>query len=86
VPGYSPPSAKDRRVLNMLRQMDKEGFGKCAVTGSREVPRPKEVSLNFIAKMIRDCGVAILKGRQLDSLRQALTVVAGSLSTSRFST
>jgi succinate dehydrogenase / fumarate reductase iron-sulfur subunit len=54
---------KDRRVLNMVRQMDKEGFGNCTVTASCEAVCPKEISLSFIAKMNRDYGVAILKGR-----------------------
>jgi succinate dehydrogenase / fumarate reductase iron-sulfur subunit len=54
---------KDRRVLNMVRQMDKEGFGNCTVTGSCEAVCPKEISLSFIAKMNRDYGVATLKGR-----------------------
>ena len=58
--------AKPRRTaasLNMVRQMDKEGFGNCTVTGSCEAVCPKEISLSFIAKMNRDYGVAILKGR-----------------------
>jgi succinate dehydrogenase / fumarate reductase iron-sulfur subunit len=45
---------KDRRVLNMVKQMDKEGFGNCTVTGSCEAVCPKEISLSFIAKMNRD--------------------------------
>jgi len=53
---------KDRRVLNMVTQMDAEGFGNCTVTRSCEAVCPKEISLNFIAKMNRDYGVAILKG------------------------
>jgi succinate dehydrogenase / fumarate reductase iron-sulfur subunit len=53
---------KDRRVLNMVKQMDAEGFGNCSVTGSCEAVCPKEISLNFIAKMNRDYGVATLKG------------------------
>jgi succinate dehydrogenase / fumarate reductase iron-sulfur subunit len=52
---------KDRRVLNMVRQMDAEGFGNCTVTGSCEAVCPKEISLSFIAKMNRDYGVATLK-------------------------
>jgi succinate dehydrogenase / fumarate reductase iron-sulfur subunit len=52
---------KDRRVLNMVRQMDAEGFGACSVTGSCEAVCPKEISLNFIAKMNRDYFTAILK-------------------------
>jgi len=54
---------KDRRVLAMVRQMDAEGFGNCTVTGSCEAVCPKEISLNFIAKMNRDYAVALLKGK-----------------------
>jgi len=54
---------KDRRALNMVAQMDSEGFGNCTVTGSCEAVCPKEISLNFIAKMNRDYGLALLKGR-----------------------
>jgi succinate dehydrogenase / fumarate reductase iron-sulfur subunit len=53
---------KDRRVINMVRAMDKEGFGNCTVTGSCEAVCPKEISLSFIAKMNRDYAAAILKG------------------------
>lgn len=52
---------KDRRVLNMVTQMDAEGFGNCTVTGSCEAVCPKEISLDFIAKMNRDYFRAILK-------------------------
>ena len=54
---------KDRRVVAMVRQMDAEGFGNCTVTGSCEAVCPKEISLNFIAKMNRDYAVALLKGK-----------------------
>jgi succinate dehydrogenase / fumarate reductase iron-sulfur subunit len=50
-----------RRVLNMVRQMDSEGFGACTVTGSCEAVCPKEISLDFIAQMNRDFLKAILK-------------------------
>jgi succinate dehydrogenase / fumarate reductase, iron-sulfur subunit len=53
---------KDQRVAQMVKQMDKEGFGNCTVTGSCEAVCPKEISLNFIARMNRDYGVALLKG------------------------
>ena len=53
---------KDRRALNMVKQMDHEGFGNCTVTGSCEAVCPKEISLSFIAKMNRDYGLATLKG------------------------
>jgi succinate dehydrogenase / fumarate reductase, iron-sulfur subunit len=52
---------KDRRVLHMVTQMDAEGFGNCTVTGSCEAVCPKEISLDFIAKMNRDYFRAILK-------------------------
>ncbi len=53
----------ERRVLNMVRQMDEEGFGNCTVTGSCEAVCPKEISLDFIAKMNREYGKSILKNR-----------------------
>ncbi len=42
------------RVLNMVEQMDKEGFGNCTNTGACEVKCPKGISLDFIAKMNRE--------------------------------
>jgi succinate dehydrogenase / fumarate reductase iron-sulfur subunit len=54
---------KDRRALDMVRQMDAEGFGNCTVTGSCEAVCPKEISLNFIAKLNRDYGIAALSGK-----------------------
>ncbi|EEF57976.1 succinate dehydrogenase/fumarate reductase iron-sulfur subunit [Pedosphaera parvula] len=53
---------KNQRVLNMVKQMDKEGFGNCTVTGSCEAVCPKEISINFIARMNKEYGVALLKG------------------------
>jgi succinate dehydrogenase / fumarate reductase iron-sulfur subunit len=53
---------RDRRVKAMVTQMDKEGFGNCTVTGSCEAVCPKEISLDFIARMNRDYAVAIVKG------------------------
>lgn len=53
---------KNERAVNMVRQMDKEGFGNCTVTGSCEAVCPKEISLSFIAKMNRDFGVGVLSG------------------------
>jgi len=52
---------KDRRVRNMVTAMDAEGFGGCTVTGSCEAVCPKEISLDFIARMNRDYLRAILK-------------------------
>jgi succinate dehydrogenase / fumarate reductase iron-sulfur subunit len=56
---------KNRRVLNMVTAMDKEGFGNCTVTGSCEAVCPKEISLDFIAKMNRDYAVASLKPKRV---------------------
>lgn len=54
---------KARRALNMVKQMDVEGFGNCTVTGACEAVCPKEISLSFIAKLNRDYGLATLKGK-----------------------
>ena len=45
--------AKDR-VVNMVEQMDKEGFGNCTNTGACEVECPKGISLEYIARMNRE--------------------------------
>ena len=50
------------RVIGMVEQMDKEGFGACTVTGSCEAVCPKGISLNFIAKLNRDYFGALLRG------------------------
>ena len=52
---------RDRRALNMVQTMDDEGFGNCTVTGSCEAVCPKEISLDFIARMNREFGRAALK-------------------------
>ncbi|MCB0395943.1 MAG: succinate dehydrogenase/fumarate reductase iron-sulfur subunit [Flavobacteriales bacterium] len=43
-----------QRVLNMVKQMDEEGFGNCTNTGACEVECPKEISLENIARMNRE--------------------------------
>ncbi len=52
---------RDRRALAMVQQMDDEGFGNCTVTGSCEAACPKEISLDFIARLNRDYGCALVK-------------------------
>jgi succinate dehydrogenase / fumarate reductase iron-sulfur subunit len=42
------------RVMNMLKQMDDEGFGNCTNTGACEVECPKGISLDNIARMNRE--------------------------------
>jgi len=50
---YLPQGQVERkeRVLSMVEQMDKEGFGNCTNTGACEVECPKGISLEFIARM-----------------------------------
>ena len=43
-----------QRVLNMVEQMDIEGFGNCTNTGACEVECPKSISIKYIAKMNRE--------------------------------
>lgn len=50
------------RVLNMVRQMDEEGFGNCTNTGACEIECPKGISLENIARMNREYLAASLKG------------------------
>ena len=50
------------RVLNMVKQMDEEGFGNCTNTGACEVECPKGISLENIARMNREYLAASLKG------------------------
>lgn len=42
------------RVMNMVTQMDLEGFGNCTNTGACEVECPKGISLENIARMNRE--------------------------------
>jgi len=42
------------RVLNMVKQMDEEGFGNCTNTGACEVECPKGISLENIARMNKE--------------------------------
>ncbi len=49
------------RVLNMVNQMDDEGFGNCTNTGACHVECPKGISLDYIAKLNREYVKANLK-------------------------
>ncbi len=42
------------RAINMVNQMDKEGFGSCTNTGACEAHCPKEISLDNIMKLNRE--------------------------------
>ena len=49
------------RVMNMVKQMDEEGFGNCTNTGACEVECPKGIKLEVIARMNREFLMASLK-------------------------
>ncbi|MFA6571319.1 MAG: succinate dehydrogenase/fumarate reductase iron-sulfur subunit [Bacteroidota bacterium] len=53
---YLPQGQAERkeRVLNMVRQMDAEGFGSCTNLYECEAVCPKQISVRFISKMNRD--------------------------------
>lgn len=44
----------NERVLNMVKQMDEEGFGNCSFTGACSVECPKDISLDNIVRMNRE--------------------------------
>ena len=52
---------RESRVINMVKQMDEEGFGSCTNAGSCEAECPKEISLENIARMNREYLLAGLK-------------------------
>src|SRR5215831_16342869 len=54
---------QDRRVLNMVTQMDAEGFGNCANIASCEAACPKSITLDNIARMNRQYLMATVKRR-----------------------
>ena len=56
---------RSQRVLRMVNQMDGEGFGGCTNIGECAAVCPKEISLDFIARMNRDLLVAALKGHKV---------------------
>jgi succinate dehydrogenase / fumarate reductase iron-sulfur subunit len=51
---------RKRRALNMVEQMDKEGFGDCSNHGECEAVCPKEIPISNIALMRREYLRAIL--------------------------
>src|ERR1700753_2648423 len=46
------------RVVDMIAQMDKEGFGSCTSTGACEAVCPKEISITNIARLNAEYGRA----------------------------
>src|SRR5678809_1497378 len=45
---------RKNRVLSMVAQMDKEGFGSCTFTGACEAVCPKEISITNISRMHKE--------------------------------
>ena len=45
---------RDRRVIAMVDQMDAEGFGACSNHGECEAACPKEIPIDFIARLNRN--------------------------------
>ncbi len=45
---------RTRRALNMVAQMDLEHFGGCSLFGECQAACPKDISIDFIARMHRD--------------------------------
>ena len=62
--GTLPQGETERyqRVVNMVNQMDEEGFGGCTNMAECEAVCPKEISLDFIARMNGDLIKATLMG------------------------
>jgi succinate dehydrogenase / fumarate reductase iron-sulfur subunit len=56
---------KDVRVLSMVEQMDKEGFGNCSNTYACEAVCPKAISADFISKLNRDFAIASIRTKLL---------------------
>lgn len=53
---------RDRRALGMIAQMDAEAFGSCTNHAECEAVCPKEIPIEFIARMNRDYYKALLFG------------------------
>jgi len=51
---------RSNRVVNMVAQMDKEGFGACTNTGACEAACPKEISIANIARLNKEYLSAVL--------------------------
>ncbi len=52
---------RSQRVVNMVTQMDTEGFGGCTNMGACTVVCPKEIGQDFISQMNRDYRNAVLR-------------------------
>ena len=50
------------RAVNMIKQMDAEGFGSCTNIGACEAECPKGISLENIARLNREYVSAVFSG------------------------
>ena len=64
--GLLPQGQPERftRVLDVVAQMDADGFGNCTNHGECEIACPKEISVDFIARLNRDLLRASLVGTE----------------------
>jgi succinate dehydrogenase / fumarate reductase, iron-sulfur subunit len=62
--GLLPQGEPERkqRVINMVAQMDKEGFGSCTNTYACEAECPKEISVTNISRLNREYFDAVISG------------------------
>lgn len=54
---------RERRVLRMVEQADKEGFGHCTNIGECQAACPKDIRIDFIAEMRREYAKAVMNHR-----------------------
>jgi succinate dehydrogenase / fumarate reductase iron-sulfur subunit len=66
--GLLPQGQPERmeRVLRMVEQMDREGFGNCTNHGACQNACPKEISVDHIARLNRDLRRSVLRGGKSD--------------------
>jgi succinate dehydrogenase / fumarate reductase iron-sulfur subunit len=62
---------RQRRVLGMVAQMDREGFGSCRNYYECEAVCPKEISVRFIAEMNREWRRAAASHREMQRTESA---------------
>lgn len=55
---------RHKRVIDMVRQMDDEGFGHCTNIGECSTACPKEISMDFIAMLNRDLVKATITNKE----------------------
>ena len=61
-----------RRVLGMVEQMDAEGFGACTWHGECQEACPKEITIDWIARLYRDFIRASITRREASAAEAAM--------------